>query len=127
MNLMPFADLLESAGYGMKGTDIFINSMPVEANDSILLRQKLTGTPINYDLPGYFRTRFNLVIRSHSYESGETLIKSVTKSLTVSNLQLDELYLNFSRPTHQPVAFPLSKGNNLEFQVEFEVCYVDHS
>lgn len=127
MNLMPFADLLEDAMLGVKGESIFINMMPPEAKVAVLFKNRLTGTKIDYELPGYYQTKFGVVIRGTDYSLGEPgeLVDKVVKALTLGPQKLGTMQINYVRPLYHPVVFPLSNGNILEWNVEFAACYVE--
>jgi hypothetical protein len=124
MNMMPLIQRLEAAGVGAPGTSLFINIMPTECELGVLLKPPLTGTKIDYELPGYFKTSLQVVARSHDYNTGLLLAKqAVTALLITSDTVVDNMTIRFLRPKHQPVAFPLSEGNFIEFNVSMEVCY----
>jgi hypothetical protein len=123
MNLMPFINQLEAKGVGKKGKTLFINMLPIDISEGVLLRNSLTGTDIDYELPGYFRTEFQVIVRAGSYEAGEKLINKVTDSLTLTNEQLDGLFFNYVRPRTEPVTYPLSEGNLLEFSTYFSLSF----
>ncbi|MEB0029214.1 minor capsid protein [Undibacterium sp. RTI2.1] len=124
MNLRPLANILAANSLGVLGTSMFFNMLPAEAEEAILLRNPLSGTKIDYELKGYFKTEFQLIVRSHSYANGEVLIKKVIDALTLENTQVEDHNFNYSRPRTEAVAFPLSRGNLLEFNVMFDVCFV---
>jgi hypothetical protein len=124
MNLMPLADLLESSGHGNQGDTVFLNMMPAQAETAILLRSPLTGTPIDYELPGYYRTEFQLIVRGRDYVAAEVRIAAVVATLTLKNAAVGPLYFNYCRPKTEPVSFPLSDGNLFEFSTNFDVSFV---
>ncbi|WKZ86341.1 minor capsid protein [Ralstonia pickettii] len=124
MNLMPLIDRLESEGVGTPAKTLFVNMLPAEATKAILLRNKLAGTPINHEIPGYFnKVPFQVIARARHDQEGEDLINAATKALTLSEVQLGNMWIKYMRPKTLPVIFPLSKGNLLEFNVEFECCF----
>lgn len=124
MNLLPLTQKLEDDGLGVQGESIFINMIPAECPTGILLRNPLQGTPIDYELPGYYKTSFQLIVRTASYTDGEALINSAIESLTVVGKSIGDSFFHYSRPKTLPVSFPLSKGNLLEFSVNFDVAFV---
>ena len=126
MNLMPLANLLEDGGVGTKGTTIFLDMMPAEADSAILLRTPLRGSKIDYELPGYFKTEYQLIIRTPSslYDDAMSLTDQVIATLTLTNAQVENHYYTYSRPRTEAIVFPLSKGNLLEFNVMFDCCFV---
>jgi len=125
MNLMPLANLIESAGLGVKGDTLFLNMLPAEVESGILLRSPLQGTPIDYELPGYYRSEFRLIVRGRDYVAADTLIGNVVTTLTLTNQTADTMRFNFCRPKTKPVSFPLSDGNLYEFAVDFEASFTE--
>jgi len=128
MNLMPLANLIQDNGLGRQGETLFVHMLPAEAERGILLRTPLSGTPIDYELPGYYKAQFQLIVRipAADYEAGEQLVNDVIASLTMSETQVEEVFFNYSRPRTKPTPFPLSKGNLIEFNVMFDCCFVEH-
>lgn len=125
MNLLPLAQKMETDGLGVLGETIFINMIPAECHRGILLRNPLRGTAINYELPGYYKAKFQLIARAQDYTQGDTLINAAFVSLTLSNVTLGPMALQFMRPITKPVVFPLSKGNLLEFAADFETVFTE--
>lgn len=124
MNLMPLIELLESTGHDARGSTIFLNMMPSQAENAILLRSPPQGTLIDYELPGYYRTEFQLIVRGHHFAETESLIKQAVQSLTLKDATVGPYYFNYCRPRTEPVSFPLSDGNLLEFSVTFDTSFV---
>lgn len=120
--------LLENEGVGKKGGktgNMYINSMPQSTELGLSLMGKLTGDTINYELPKYRKTGFQLVVRAKKYQEGENLIKAAIEALTITRpTSLDNHHVKYVRPKHDFVSFPLSDGNNTEFSVNFDAVYV---
>lgn len=120
--------LLENEGVGRKGGKdgtLFINGMPQGVKLGLTLMSKLTGDTINYELPKYRKTGFQLVVRAQKYSEGEELIKAAIEALTIIRpTTLDNHHVKYVRPKHDYVSFPLSDGNNTEFSVNFDAVYV---
>lgn len=124
MNLEAIANKLQLDGLGKKGKTIFINHMPVEAEAGILLRGSYVGTEINYELPNYRTTRFNVAVRAKSHTQAQTLVDKVCVALTLSEVALDGMDVRFIRPRTEPVLFPVSPAGQFEFLVIFDAVYV---
>lgn len=122
MNLMPFADVLVAEGLGVKGQTLFISMLPVGKN-GLLLRDKLTGTAIDHELPGYYKTSFQLIARSTDMVTGQQLIDAAVQAITLQETQLGVMLMRYSRPQALPAVFPLSDGNLYEFNVWFDVAF----
>jgi len=123
MNLLPIAEYIESDGLGVMAQTIFINQIPVECPNGILLRNSLQGTTIDYELPGYYKTHFQLIIRSNDFNVGSTLIASVCDRLTLSEKKIGEMNFKYMRPRSMPAVFPISKGSLVEFATHIDVVF----
>jgi hypothetical protein len=124
MNLLPVADYIETAGLGTRAKTIFVNQIPIDCVSGIMLRSPLAGTKIDHELPGFYKTSFQLVVRANSYQDGESRAKTAVDVLTLHETQIGEMLFKYIRPRTLPVVFPISKGNLLEFAVDFDVAFV---
>jgi hypothetical protein len=128
MNILPLTQRLEDQGVGAQGKTIFAYMMPAAATSAVMVRNELAGTRINHQLPGYFKTRIQVIARGPNYQAAEKLMKQAVDALTLpAGTVLDTMTFNFCRPETLPVAFPLSTGNLIEFNAYFEVCFVEES
>jgi hypothetical protein len=124
MNLMPLANLLQTKNIGEQGTSLFVDFMPADCARGILLRNRITGTAIDYELPGYFKGQFQVTTRSNDYVDGQALMQQVVDSITMTATQVENQFFNYCRPHADPVAFPLSRGNFIEWTCFFDVNFV---
>ncbi len=124
MKLDSIARKLQTDGLGTIGKEIFIDNMPAKATSGILLRSALLGSPIDYELPGYRNTHFNVATRGKTHKAGEELMARVMLALTLGETKLTGMAIQHMRPRTDPVAFPLSEATIFEFLVIFEVVYV---
>lgn len=124
MDLKAMATKLQKDGIGQWGVDIFIGHMPEGAQSGILLRGALIGTPIDYDLPNYRKTKFTLAARGVGYVQTQDLAKRASESLTIAETQLKGMDIRFVRPRTEPVAFPINDADLFEFLVIFDAVYV---
>jgi len=73
------ATYLESAGYGTKGTDIFIDSFPETATNCIVV-YTTGGFPPRTDF-AHDNTTYQIMVRNYSYYNGLTKINNIKKLL----------------------------------------------
>ena len=125
MNLIPLANHLEASGLGIVGQDIFVNMLPVNCPNGILLRNPQVGAEIDYKLPGYYKTHFRLIARAESHKQGEAMIEAATRALTMQDQQVGSMFFRYMRARTQPVPFPISVGNLIEFVVDMSVVYME--
>lgn len=124
MNLLPLLERLQELKVGVLAKTLFINMIPADAPLGVLLRNPLSGTKIDYEVPGFYRTRFTMIARAGGYTAGETLIGKAAEALTLAHgTRLANMEFRHCRPINHPSAFPLSKGNLLEFAVDFDVAF----
>lgn len=124
MNLLPLVEHLQAKKVGTMGKTLYINMLPIGVPTAVLLRNSLNGTEIDYELPGYSRTQFQAIVRAPGYPQGEALMERLTAALTLADKTIGPYHFNYCRPRTEPVVFPLSEGNLLEFSVYFDVsCY----
>ena len=98
MNLLQLADELETAGVGIKGETIFIHNMPSTCKTGVMLRGKFTGTKIDHELPGFYKTDVSLIVRTGNYATGEALMNEAVAALTLAEKDLSEYYIRYCRP-----------------------------
>lgn len=131
MKLARMVDLLVEARVGAPGSTIFTNFMPSECTRGVLLRNNLGGVEIYHELPGYYQSEPQAIVRAQTIEDGESLAESVMAALTVHQTRTlqdstgrDVMQLNYLRPKHEPIVFPRSDGNGREWSINFSACYV---
>lgn len=124
MNLLSVAEYLDMNGFGRRGKDLFVGFMPSGVEKGILLLEPITGTPIDHELPGYRRAKFRVVVRDADHNSGKDTAEKVSEALDLQNVSLSKMDIKHMHPLHDPVAFPVSEADHLEYSVNFETVYV---
>lgn len=131
MNLKILAQLLEDAGHGTQGEDIFIASMPADVTKGILLKDPLSGTKIDPGLPGYYRSRLQAIVRAPAHEEGDTLAKAVAKTLEMGKRIFNDadgkllMQVNYIYLEQLPIVYPWTPANVLEWSLNFVTSYVE--
>lgn len=125
MNMLPFVEKLERLGLGEQGVTIFINAFPAKVETGILLRERLIGAAINHDLPGYIKFMMQVIVRAPTYDGAQTAAILAVKGLTQIGGDLGDYKVNYIRPHHVPVGYPISAGEQVEFNTDMDCCVVD--
>tara|TARA_R110000851_G_C13102760_1_gene569250 strand:- start:33162 stop:33545 length:384 start_codon:yes stop_codon:yes gene_type:complete len=126
MKLEPIAQHLVTEDVAEQGVDLFIYNMPSGVEIGILLISSLSGTEIDYELPGFKRTSFQAIVRHTEFVEGRELADLVSSTLTLKNgTMLDNLLVRYIRPRHEPVVYPVSEGDYLEFSINFDAVYIE--
>lgn len=124
--LLRLAELLEGEGFGSIGTNIFINNVPFEVTEAIMVRPPMSGFRIDQELPGYFKSTFCVVLRTAG-DLGllEDKALEVSESLTMYEQDIGtEFHINYMRPLQLPYSYPITKGELVECKVDFEFSVV---
>lgn len=125
MILEAVAAMLEDAGIGTTGKDIFVHTIPAGPTPAILLRQHPGGTMIDHYLPTYRKTTFMLIVRAREHTVGLDLINQAVSAITLTTEQtLQGILWKYMRPENEPYIYPTSVGGNIEFEVNIDACYV---
>jgi hypothetical protein len=125
VNLNPIAKRIEDASVAIRGRDLFINMMPADKT-GILLRDYFGGTAIDHYLPGFFKASFMVIVRHPSYQSAEQLIKRAVAALIVEQkTTVEGVVFHYIRPRGLPFTYAPSPGQNHEFAVNMDCCFID--
>tara|TARA_R110002074_G_scaffold5353_2_gene26349 strand:- start:499 stop:888 length:390 start_codon:yes stop_codon:yes gene_type:complete len=127
VDMVILAQVLNDAGLAkMEGRDrsVFIYQMPEDVRRGVLLRQPDGGDPIDFYMPGYYKTGFQVVVRYDDYQLGMKLALDVSEAFTIRQpLVLSGTRLQQVLPENKPFVFPISEGGLMEYSVHFSVVY----
>lgn len=120
----PIATYLQDRGIGIVGESIFAYTLPPDLDMAIAIIPPLSGTPIDAELPGYRRGKFQVIVRTPTHQDGDTIARQIMSELTLVNSQIGPMSIKYIRPRHEPVVYPSSKGDLLETSVNYDAVYV---
>lgn len=133
MKLEFLAQVLQDGGCGTVGVDIFVHHMDGETPIGILLRNPLDGTPVDANLPDYYRHKLQVVVRHTSQAEGDALAARVGKLMKMFNRTFNNLdgslgmRVNHIFPSFQPIVYPRTPGQGIEWSLNFTTSYVEPS
>jgi hypothetical protein len=123
MNLQSISTYLAEANLGVEGETLFINQMPGNCNVGMLLRGAPSGTQIDHELPGLYKTAFQVICRAPDYLDGKDLADDVFHLLNVLETVIGDEHYLYLRPRHLPISYRPSDGDYVEWSMNFDVCY----
>lgn len=132
MRVEQLAKILEDAGCGTRGVNLFVHFMPAQITKGIVLLPSLSGDAINWELPGWRnRVKFQILVRDNTIPAGHVRIKAATTALTIRQRTLvpemapdiPASLLSHCWPVHDAVVYPRSPANLFEFSVNFEMAF----
>lgn len=124
MKFEPLAELLQDNISKLKmGKTLFINQMPVEVIDGVLLKDSFSGTSIDGYIDGMRRGRFSVAVRGKNYSKTKELAEQVQDILSISGVTLPGMEVKQIRALNEPVPYMNSVGNLVEFSMNFSAIY----
>ena len=124
MLLEDLGALLEEASVGTVGSDLFYYSAPDEAKQYTLLMYGGDGIPINWDLPRYYKVRFQAIIRAANYTDGFAIAESVMNTLTFYESETTQYYVKQCLPKEEPRPYRRGDAGILEFSLNFDIVFI---
>jgi hypothetical protein len=130
MRLELLAQVLQDAGIGMIGTDIYVHSMPADVETGVMLRNPLAGTKVDPGLPGYYRSRLQAIVRAQAHADGDQLADRVAKALEMGKRLFNDtdgkllMQVNYIYLDQLPIVYPWTPANVLEWSLNFVTSYV---
>lgn len=133
MNLLDaIADKIQNANVGYDASSIFVNFIPPEKADAVMLRDYFGGVNVNHETPGYFKTQFQMIVRSTDQAAGVAAAQAISDVLNSTKDPIGSVNIpglaevKYVRPKIKPMTFPVSAASgNWETLVNFEIAYVE--
>jgi hypothetical protein len=122
--------ILVSAGVGVAGKDLFCHTIPATVSAGLAIVGSLAGSDIDYDLPGWRQGRIQVIVRNANHQAGLTKSRQVIAALTLNDRDLPAvagapaIRLRRLRAIHDPIVYPRSTGDVLEFSMNFEAIWI---
>jgi hypothetical protein len=126
MNLLPIVEYLKSQRPTLS---FFVHHMPESVDTGVLLRIDLPGARRYVEIPGYRRGEFIAVIRHADPGKGYQLASEIAKLLDWRGPRELEPTFKVKQcvPLRDPIPYPETAGDHIEFAVEFRIHFVDES
>lgn len=118
------ATLIETAGLGTVGTDIYVYHSPSEAQNCIIVYPSNDPPSVDPETPFYVRGKFQVIVRNRVYQDGITLSKQIADALTLYNTDTTQMTIQRLRPLHQVRVYRRSQSGLIEFSVTYQIIYV---
>jgi hypothetical protein len=130
MRLDLLAQLLQDAGVGTIGEDIFVHRMDADTVRGVLLREPLDGVPVDANIPDYFKHNIQVIVREVDQAAGDALATRTRKALTfynrefLDNANVLQMKVNQLYPRTLPRPYPRLQGDGIEWSMDMFANYV---
>lgn len=108
------AELIEAAGLGTRGEDIFVGTIPADVKEGVMLRDPLTGATIDEGMGGMVSLEFQVVIRSVDPLAAYNKGLAISDALKVNYATGDGVYIRRMRACSMPVSYPKGDADDIE-------------
>lgn len=124
MNILAdIAEYLETSGLGTRGVNIFIDTMPSDKSQGILLRVVVPGEWDQY-FCGQLRTlSFQGVVRAATHSAGHDLAIQLNEALVLQQLQTTNALIYECYPRHEPLPTGREVSGLETFVMNFDGMY----
>jgi hypothetical protein len=137
MNLDVLTKILVDKNVGVVGNvlgttalPIFKNRIPATVTRAIVLKTSIEGVFVDNYLPGFFKTRFQVIVRSGVQADGDAIAKAVMtafKSEALTTYTDDQsnflMQINYILVDRLPVVYTRDDSAVNEWSINFRICY----
>jgi hypothetical protein len=126
MNLfMAVGEILQTAGVGTLGTDLFIGTMPAEVKSAAMLREPLSGAPVDDGHENFFNTEFQVIVRDPDPLAGYQRCLAISQALRVNRMTnlANGVEISWMVPKTLPISYPKGTADDIEVSCRISVGY----
>lgn len=116
--------LIESAGLGSLGSDLFLYHSPAEIENCIIVYPSNDPPAIDGELFYYRKGKFQTIVRNTRYQDGMDLSKALSDALTFENTETEKMKIKRCRPLYEVRVYRRAESGVIEFSVTFEIVFV---
>jgi hypothetical protein len=122
--LQAIADKLIADSLGVAGANLFIDSMPAQVVEGILVASK-TPIQIHPYVEKYRKGQIQLIARGSSEDSVRSVLESVISALAVNGREtLGAVTFLRVWPAHDPLIYSRTDADIVEGSVNFDVVFI---
>jgi hypothetical protein len=122
--LRDIADIIEQAGEGTIGMDLFLYHSPADVSQCTLLYPSNDPPLIDPERPGYLVGKFQVIRRDINHTSGFEKCRAISDALTLYETETQNIKIKQLRPLYQARAYRRSDNGILEFSITFKINYI---
>lgn len=105
-------------------THVYLYTSPAESSTCIILLPSFDPLPIDHELPGYMKGKFQTIIRHGEDEAGMLLAKDIADKLTLLTTEATTINIKRCHPLHEARRYRRSDSGVLEFSINYEIVFV---
>ena len=133
MQVEPIIWMLQIAGLGIPGKNLFQDFMPSSVETGILILSPLGGNKIDWELGSAYRRddTFQIISRAPNRQIAYNQAAPIVRALTITSeitvpatTSTPPILFKYIRPTQDPIVYPRQVDQLWECSLNFETTYV---
>jgi hypothetical protein len=123
--LLLAAQMIEDAGLGTQGTDLFIQTMPADVKHGVMLKLPLAPTEVDDGMKDFYDFEFQVIVRDVDPLAGYQKCDAISKVLRLDYYETSDLSIPWMRRTTLPISYPRGDMDDVESSCRICVGYGD--
>lgn len=111
------ASLIQAAGLGTEGVDLFIGTIPADVTEGVMLRDPLSGAMIDEAMKGFTNVEFQVVVRSVDPDAAFDKALAISAVLRKNYVNAPGVYIRRMRACTLPSQYPKGDADEIETSV----------
>jgi hypothetical protein len=117
------AELIETAGLGEVGVNLFVGTIPADVTEGVMLRDPLVGAELDEGLNGFTQLEFNVIVRSADPAAGYDKALAISRVLRCGQVVRPDLFVLRMAPCTLPVSYPKGDADDIETSVRILIGF----
>jgi hypothetical protein len=119
------ATLIEEAGLGKVGEDVFVGSLPSDVQYGVMLKPPFEPAEDDEGMRGFFDSEFQVIVRDQDMDVGYNRCQAISKALRINQLERDGLSIQWLKRRSLPISYPRGDADDYETSVRMKVGFAE--
>lgn len=117
------AGVIEAAGYGQIGIDLFIDTLPPDVIKGVTLRDPMSGHQYDAAMGGFYNSEILVITRDNDSSAGRARANALAQALTINGIGDANTHISWMFPKTLPIVFPRDAADTLEISQRFSIGF----
>lgn len=122
-HLFYIAGLIEAAGLGEAGVDLYVGTTPADVVKGLMLVDPLTGHELDEGMRGFVSGEFQMIVRDPDPEDGWARALAISRAISLNNVGDQTVAITWIRPVTLPITYPRGDADTVETSVRFRIGF----
>jgi hypothetical protein len=121
--LMVAAEMIQEAGLGQLGFDLFIGTLPADVSKGVMLRAPLNPTDVDEGMQDFYDTEFQVIVRDTDPGEGYERAEQISRILRAYRVERSGLSISWLRRKSLPIQYPKGDADDIETSVRIQAGF----